>query len=322
MSPAQTSQAGELSPNLIPSFSDPSASMVVARITGRQASQGVVHEPGTETGSLLLAVVQIIHSDVLHPDDSIFAPFERVADPQIRRRNQFNAWNSLSLEPGALLLLVVKPQRPPIYTALAASPLSSPNDPEIAAALDCYHIESVLHGNPSAAKLMLLNALQTPSDLSRFYALDVITQRHALSREDSSLLVTAALKSGKVPAPSRQDLGFHLASGNLFDPKRGADPINGNIVTALATQMVASSDRKSRDQWLKFLSSCVSRQFSADTKIDRETRLALVRSVRDPTPQQVISALDAAVREAPAPEFAKPAKRLLDAWRNAFGSPQ
>jgi hypothetical protein len=318
MSPSQSAQTGELSPNLIPSFSDPAASMLVVRVTGREPAQK--HQSGVETGLLMLAVIRVIHSEILHENDSIAVPFERISDPQIRLRNQFNAWNSLSLDSGELLLLSVKPEHPPkSYNALAAGRISSPSDPLVNAALDCYRIESALREKPASAQQMLPPALAGDSDLSRFYTLDLLTRRKAFSREISSSILASVLNSGNVPAKSRLDLGFQLVSGNLFDDTRGADSANVAIVSALAKQMVSSPDPKTRGQWLRFLSSCVSREFSSDAKQDREMRSALVSAIRDPTPQQVISVLTASIREASGADQAKPAKRLLDAWQSTFG---
>jgi hypothetical protein len=318
MSPLQSAQTGELSPNLIPSFSDPAASMIVVRVTGSEPAQS--HQAGVETGLLMLVVIRVVHSEILHENDSMATRFERISDPQIRLRNQINAWNSLSLDPGELLLLSVKPEHPPrIYTALAAARISSPSDPNINAAIECYRIEAAVRENPASAQQMLLQALAGESDLSRFYALDLLTRRKELSREASSSVLTSALNSEIVPPKPRRDLGFQLVSGNLFDDKRGADSVNVGIISALAKQMVNSSDAKARGQWLRFLSSCVSREFSDDAKRDREMRSALVSAIRDPSPQQVISVLNASMREASGPDEAKPAKRLLDAWQSAFG---
>lgn len=318
MTPPETLQAGELSTDLVPTFSDSAASMAVTRITGREAAHS--REAGVESGLLQLTVVQVIHSDSLHVNESILTPYSRVADAQIRRRNQFNAWNSLSLDRDELLLIAVRPQRPPSrYEAIAAVRLSSANDPEIAAASDCYRIEAALGEDEHSARPMLLRALESESELSRFYALNALTHRQILSRLDSAGVLSEALSSGKLSSSSRLDLGFHLASGNLYDEKLGADTVNVNIVSAFAAQLVESTDRKSRDQWLKFLSGCLSRHFSADEKTDRETRAALIKAVRTPAPQTVVSALSAAVKAAPSPAYAKPAKRLLDAWQSASG---
>jgi hypothetical protein len=318
MSPMETMEAGQLSPNLVPTFSDPSASMVVAKVVAREPSHS--NRPNVETGLLALTVIQVIHSEILRQNESFSTTFERISDPQVRLRNRFNAWNSLSLDPGDLLLLAVKAERPSkIYASLAAAPISSLNDPDIAAAVECYRIERALQETSPAIQQKVAQALQSGPDLARSYVLDLLTRRKAFSRETSASLLESAVNSGKVPPNFRQDLGFQLVSGNLFDENLGADTVNANIVSALARQMVNSTDRKSRDQWLGYLSSCVSREYATDVKRDREVRFALVKAVRDPTPGQVISALNSAVREASDPDEAKPAKRLLETWQAAFG---
>jgi len=318
MSPTQTIEAGQLSPNLVLAFSNSSASMVVAKVIALQPSHS--NRPNVETGLLALTVVQVIHSELLRPNESFSTPFERISDPQIRLRNRFNAWNTLSLDHGELLLLAVKTERPSkIYASLAAASISSLNDPYVAAALECYQMERALREKPPAIQQMLARALETGPDLTRSYVLDLLTRRKAFSRESSASILESAVNSGNVPPNSSQDLGFQLVSGNLFDENLGADTVNVNIVSALAKQMVNSTDRKSRDQWLGYLSSCVSREYATDVKRDRELRFALVKAVRDPGPQQVIAALNSAVREASDADEAKPAKRLLETWQAAFG---
>ncbi len=318
MSPTQTMEAGHLSPNLVATFSDPSASMVVAKVVALQPSHS--KSPNVETGLLALTVIQVIHSEILRANESFSTAFERISDPQVRLRNRFNAWNSLSLDPGDLLLLAVKTERPSkIYASLAAAPISSPNDPDVAAAGECYRIERALREKSPAVQEMLTRALESGPDLARSYVLDLLTRRKAFSRQTSASVLESAVNSGNIPPNFRRDLGFQLVSGNLFDENLGADTVNVNIVSALARQMVNSTDRKSRDQWLGYLSSCVSREYATDVKRDREVRFALVKAVRDPAPGQVISALNSAVREASDPDEAKPAKRLLETWQAAFG---
>ena len=318
MSPTQTMEAGQLSPNLVPTFSDSSASMVVAKVIALESSHS--NRPDVETGLVALTVFQVIHSELLRPHESFSTPFERFSDPQVRLRNRFNAWNSLSLDPGDLLLLAVKTERPSkIYASLAAAPISSPNDQQVAAAVECYRMERALQEKPPAIQQMLARALETGPDLVRSYVLDLLTRRKTFSRESSASILESAVNSGNVAPSPRQDLGFQLVSGNLFDENLGADTVNVNIVSALAKQMVNSTDRKSRDQWLGYLSSCVSREFATDVKRDHELRFALVKAVHDPSPQQVISALHSAVHSASDPDEAKPAKRLLETWQAAFG---
>ena len=318
MSPTQTIEAGQLSPNLVPAFSDSSASMVVAKVIALEPSHS--NRPKIETGLLALTVIQVIHSELLRQNESFSTPFERISDPQIRLRNRFNAWNTLSLDPGDLLLLAVKTERPSkTYVSLAAAPLSSPNDPHVAAAVECYRMERALGEKPPAIQQMLARALETGPDLARSYVLDLLTRRKAFSRESSASILESAVNSGNVSPNSRQDLGFQLVSGNLFDENLGADTVNVNIVSVLAKQMVNSTDRKSRDQWLGYLSSCVSREYATDVKRDRELRFALVKAVRDPGPQQVIAALNSAIHGAVDADEAKPAKRLLETWQAAFG---
>jgi len=317
MSPSIKAETGQLSANLVPYFSDLAASLIVARITGVQLNP--TNNADLETGVLNLTVARVIHSQVLSEGNSIETLLERIADPEIRLRNQFNLWNALPLDQGDLLLVFVKPDRPPrMYMALAAARLSSLADPELIAAQQCYEIE-LLRDNPPLKQHLLASALGGPSDLLRFYALDVVIRRHALNRQASASILESAVSSEKVPANAKRDVGFHLASADFFDETLGADSVNVGIVSVLAKQMVSSQDRQSREQWLSFLSSCVSREFSDDAKRDREMRLALVSAIRVPDSQEVISVLTRAVREASGPDEAKPAKRLLEAWQGAFG---
>jgi hypothetical protein len=316
MDSMQSSETNQLSPDLVPVFSERDASMVVAKVLGREHSH--TNQSGVETGLLRLTLVRIVRSEKLKEGDAIETPFARVADRQIRLRNQFNAWNSLSLDPGELLLLGVKFERAPhTYVSLAAARVSSTNDPLITAAQQCYEIE-LIRDNPAAKKQLLTRALESPEDLLRFYALDVITRRHALNREDSVNILESAIRSEKTPSGAKRDIGFQLVSSDFYKTSLGPDPLNVRVVSVIAAQVVNSPDSKFRTQWLSFLSSSVSREFSSDPAKDRELRLSLVRAVRTPLPQQVIAALTQAVREAPSEADAKPAKRVLDIWQAAL----
>jgi hypothetical protein len=314
MSPSSSAETDQLSPNLVPYFSDPIASMVVARITGHQLTPP--NNEGVQTGLVKFAVAKVIHSETLREGDSIETSLERISDPELRLHNMFNQWNALSLDAGETLLLSAKPDRTPkTFIALAAVRVSSVDDPHVAAAQECYRIE-LLTDNPDLKQQLLTHALEGQSDLLRFYALDVLTQRHGLSREASVRALETALNSEKVSPDAKRDMGFRLVSGDLFDETRGADPVNIRIVSAFAKQMVASKDVESREQWLGFLSSCILREYSSDTKKDREMRLDLVKSIRDPSPQQMISVLTVATRLSPGEDEAQPAKQLLDVWQS------
>ncbi len=315
MDSTQSSETIQLSPDLVPVFSEREASMVVAKVLGREHSH--TNPSGVETGLLKLAIVRIVRSEKLKEGDALETPYARVADRQIRLRNQFNAWNSLTLDPGELLLIGMKLERAPhTYVSLAAARVSSTNDPLITAAQHCYEIEFI-RDNPAAKLQLLTRALESPENLLRSYALDLITRRHALSREDSVNILESAIRSDKTPAGAKRDIGFQLVSSDFFQTSLGPDPLNVRVVSVIAAEVVNSPDSKSRTQWLSFLSSSVSREFSSDPAKDRELRLSLVRAVRTPLPQQVIAALNQSVREAPSETDAKPAKRVLDIWQAA-----
>ena len=316
MDSMQSSETHQLSPDLVPVFSERDASMVVAKVLGREHSH--TNQSSVEKGLLRLTLVRIVRSEKLKEGDAIETPFERIADRQIRLRNQFNAWNSFSLDAGELLLISVKLERAPhTYTSLAAARVSSTTDPLVAAAQQCYEIEFI-RDNPTAKLQLLTHALEGRENLLRSYALDVITRRHALNREDSVNILESAIRSEKTPANARRDIGFQLVSSDFYEISLGPDSLNVRVVSVIAAQVVNSPDSKSRTQWLGFLSSSVSREFSSDPAKDRELRLSLVRAVRTPLPQQVIAALTQAVREAPSEADAKLAKRILDIWQAAL----
>lgn len=318
MSSPPSATASALSPDLIPYFSDPAASMIVAKIAGRDLASGST--PGSERGTLKLSVAKVIHSETLKDGDAIETPFERATDAQIRFFNRANQWNALPLNDGDLMLISVKLEKPPkAYTALAASPLSSATDPQVGAAQQCYRIE-LLTDNPAQKKQLAAQALEGTDDLPRFYALDLIAQRDAFGREAGAGMIEAAMGSEKVPGNTKQDFGFRLAGSGFFDATKGAEPVNAGIVSALGKQLAAAKDAKSRGQWVGFLSSCVSREFSIDPKQDRESRLALVRKIQEPSSQQMISALSFTARDNADPGAAKQAKRLLEVWQSASAS--
>ena len=202
MSSSSSAETDQLSPNLVPYFSDPAASMIVARITEHRLNPP--NNEGVQTGLVKFTATKVIHSETLRDGDSIETLLERNSDPEIRVHNMFNEWNALSLDAGETLLLSTKPDRPPkTFIALAAVRVSSVDDPQVAAAQECYRIE-LLKGNPDLKQQLLTQALEDQSDLLRFYALDVLTQRHGLSREASVRTLGAALNSEKVSADAKQ----------------------------------------------------------------------------------------------------------------------
>lgn len=317
MSSSPSAQTSALSPNLIPSISDPSASMIVAKIEGKTLAPG--DAGASERGTLKLSVARLIHSESLKEGAIIETPFERVRDLQIRVLNRANQWNALPLNDGELMLIALKPDDPPkTYTALAAQTVSSATSSEANAALQCYRIE-LLSDDPTFKRQLVAQALESNDDLLKYYALDLITRRHGFVREVGAGLIEAAINSDKVPADAKQDLGFRLAGGGYFDATQGVEPVNLGIASSLARQLASSHDAKSRVQWTGFLSSCLFREFSSDPKRDHETRLALVREIREPGSPQIISALNLVSRDVADQGAARQAKKLLEIWQTAFG---
>jgi hypothetical protein len=317
MSPSPRTQTSALSPNLIPSISDPSASMIVAKIEARTLAPG--DSSASERGTLKLSVARVIHSENLKERAIIEISFERVKDVQIRVLNRVNQWNALPLNEGDLMLIAVKPDDPPkTYTALAAQSVSSSSDSEADAALQCYRIE-LLSKDPMEQRKLVAQALESNDDLLKYYALDLIVGRHAFVREVGAALIEAAMNSERVPANAKPDLGFRLAGAGYFDATKGVEPVNLGIASAIAKQLVSSHDAKSKGQWTGFLSSCLSREFSSDSKLDRDKRFALVREIREPSSQQIISALNLVAQDSSDQGAARQAKKLLEIWQTAFG---
>ncbi len=305
-----------LSANLIPSISDPSSSLVVARITGLRLARQSGSDPEVETGRVSLNVVAVIRSFTLVPASSIEVPVRRMAEPPLRVRNRINNWNALPLKEGDFLLAAVKPAGSPgVWQAIAAIQIQSPADPLVGALRNCNAIET-FDGPMPQKREMLAGALASGQDLEVFYALDALGRRAVLGRDAGAELIARAIVGGRVAQAERLELGGCLAGLSFFRPDAKVDRTNQMVMVALAHGLVTATDPANRASWASELVSALGNEFSPHRDENDSLRLALIRSVTTPPAAQVIQALADAEQQVPREERPR-IRELMHSWREA-----
>jgi hypothetical protein len=316
MTPSGVDREQILSAELIPSISDSSASMVVARITAVHLIRQHGTDPEIETGTIALSVLEPIRSHTLSAGSAVEVPAWRMADPILRVRNGINQWNRLSLKEGELLLIAVKPTGSPgLWQALAARQLQSAADPLVAAARQCYAIES--EEATARKREMLAGALASNQDLLTFYALDALGRRDVLGREAGAELIARAIVTARIAPAEKLELGSYLGRLYFFRPDAKSDRANQMVLVALAHGLVNAPGPENRVEWATELASALGNEFSSRPGENSAVRLALIRSVASPQAGQVLQALAEVLQQAPREERPR-IKELMNAWREAF----
>jgi hypothetical protein len=315
MSTSFQDQASELlSGDLIPFLSDRSVPVILARITNIEKRSGADQ---TEAGIVTLRVLRVLRGGRLKNGDLIAVSFGgRFVDPLVRVRNRFNQWNQLSLTPGDLLLMAVKPGAADHnYIGMAAVQVQSADDPQVPAAQQICGIEDEQRSEPK--EHLLSQALFSNQPMLRFYALEAISRKNVIKRDRGARMIEDAILSSGLSAEAKQDLGSKLITGGFFDESQGADSVNAGIIAVLAKQTVESRDPEIAEQWMELLSSALGNEFSPAPHEDREIKVRLVRSVNNPTADQVISFLATQVASTATADGREIAKKLLNLWKSA-----
>ena len=291
MSAALVGQSEELSGDLVPFISEADTSLVLVKIENVQLEPRREMDMDLEVGSIRCQVVEVFRGPALNKGDIINLPARRIADPLIRARNNFDQWNNLPLEQGRYLLLACRPLRAPSdWRALAARAVESPRSPAVAALRQCVVIEQ-FRGADERKREMIEEALQSPEDLERYYALDALGRRALASREMAVEMIRRAIVSTATTPESKLELGASLTGNMFFNKGEKAEGSNPAVVASLARGLVNEPDLKRRLNWARYLASCILVEFSPRTEADKEIRLSLIKSVQDPSAAKVLTAL-------------------------------
>lgn len=306
-------QVQELSGDLVPFIPNPGLSFLTAKVERTQWAQAREVRSSYELGTVTLSVLRLLHGDSVKVGGTIQVPAERVADRIARFKHNFNQWNNLPLANGNLLIVVIGNGNG-TDIALAAIQIASPDAPEVAAVTQCFDIEDGTEP-PEKVSKMLQHALGSDQRILRYYALDYLGRRAKLDKQHAVELISRVISSSDAAPVHKLELGVRLTDLVFFAPYRKAEPSNQVVVSALAQGFVRESDRDRRATWMRLLASTVLPEFSPKAEEDNEIRTALVRSVRVPSKEQVVSALTDVQSSLP-PDEAKIAWRLLELWRS------
>ena len=122
--------------------------------------------------------------------------------------------------------------------------------------------------------------------------LDALGRQAVVPREEGAEMIGRAIVSTATAPENKMELGTSL-TGNMFFSKerkdKGSNPI---AITYLARGLVNESDMERRLNWARYLASCILIEFSPHADVDRDTRISLIKTVRDPSAAKVLAALD------------------------------
>jgi len=302
----------DLSSDLIPFISEAGATVLMVKIVDTRT---LAREGDSERGTVNFEVLRVFQGDPLRAGTSIEVFFSRKQNPVLRVRNLLNYWNVLALKPGEVLLLVCQPS-PAVshaWTAFAAMQVESSADPKIKELEECYHIER-FNGSPEDKEDLVEQSLEGNGGLLRDYALDLVSRRSIFGRALGAEIVTKAISSAHTPPDQEFALASRLLDRSFFETTSGPDATNVRIVAALASGFITETRQENRLEWAALLGSAVLREFSSDPARDRTIRRDLIRAIKSPASNQVISVLTD-----PGLDGAKDSREilleLLEVWR-------
>ncbi len=300
--------------DLVPWFSQQEARMVLAAVQEAQPVADTTNGAEMESGLLRLEVLEVFHGADIRTGSTVQVPYRRFSSPQIRVRNTFDQWNALSIDPGRSMILVLQPAiEPPLWTALAASPVTGPDAPEVDACRKCYAIEG-FQGPKVDREGLLRTGLVDGPELLRTYSLDYVGPRRGTRRETAIALIGQALDTPSVPVGSQINLGAGLLNPNLLRTDLGCERMNAAILSTIARRLTAAGSAEVQKSWVRILASVVFSEYSPRTSEDGQIRRALIREVVSPPPDQVVATVTSLLGEAEASER-EVLNELLEVWR-------
>ncbi len=307
-----------LSEDVVPFIPDSAVSMVVVKTSRR--TPAARSEPMMEEGTVSYQVLDVLHSTRLKKGDAVEVPFTRDADESARDKRGFNHWNNLSLEPGEIVILACKPLEPPkLWEGLAAQVVGSEKSSEVAQVRRCYEIEAVKKP-PEVHREKLQQALVEGEDIDRRYAVEALSERGALSRDEGVELLDRAIASGKTSGDDKLELARSLTDDRFFNERKGADAANQKVIATLSRGLAAETDADRQREWTDLLAASVLSDFSENEVKNQAVRASLIRGASPEVSRRVLGILTAQSQQGTAGER-EVAIDLLAAWRAAAGKP-
>jgi hypothetical protein len=285
-----------ISTDLAEAIWDPAAILALIGINERVVERSPV--PGEERGKVRAVVLERFRGDEPRSGGAFEFPFARLADPDQRFRNRANPWNDLPLEPGAHLLVALKPAEARErergerreYRLAAAAAVAGPQAPELGELKRALEAHAV--AEPEELKHRLLfEALRDGKGILRRYAVQAIGEHGAAPRTAAVTMLEDAIASPTTGADDDLALADSMIRAPFFDDSLEGDEPNGRIVAALARGFVSEADPDRRSLWLRYLNSRVQIQFADDADEDWRRRRELIRAVTVPAPRVLMDAL-------------------------------
>lgn len=299
-----------LAGDLVPYISDPTVSLVLVRVAGARWSPAS-DDPHWESGPLQLRTVELFAGQAPKPGETISVAARRYADPMKRGEMGFDAWNTLTLDVGATIVFALRRVNE-AWIPLAGEDVP-PGDQRMAAALRrAVEIEKL--DAPARRGVAFAQALGSQDALLFRYALDAITRRGRVPREQAADIMAQRMAANGLSANARFQLVQQAAKRPIYDDDRGADVANRLAIGVIAQALVRETTPEWSLIWAQLLSTSLLPAFSTDAKQDTEIRRALIRAVAEPVRRDVPAALTKAAAQSPNdPRIA----RLADEWRAA-----
>jgi hypothetical protein len=169
--------------------------------------------------------------------------------------------------------------------------------------------------NPATRLAMLEEAIKGRQDLLFRYALDAISRRKLVPRNEAARMMADALVSNGQPKNMKLSLVQQLTKGPVYEDDLGADPVNRVVIGSVAGVLARETEPEWSRIWTQFLAASLLPVFSPDANQDRSIRQTLIRAVPEPTRRQVPEILSKSVQQSPTDARIP---KLLEAWRAAL----
>lgn len=300
-----------ISGDLAPLVFEPSFGFVLLEVAGVESRV----DGDWESGLCRATVRATLRPDTPPPGAKVSFQFVRLADLEQRLNNGANAWNTLPLEPGGLLLVAWVPIDTPngLYSLRGGAPQSEPTSRDVAETKAAIAIQAT---PPASAdrKARLAEALITGKDILRRYACTAITAKKFVSRAEAVELLRDAIQSPRTSPDDDIALGYYLLDPPLYQKELGDDAPNAMVLTTLAKNFVTVPPAK-RTMWFRYLYSRIMAEIDDDPTEDAAKRRALIRSV-GAAPADVRDRLKLMI--AAGGDDGESATQLLAAWNKAL----
>jgi len=300
-----------LASDLVPYISDPTASLILASLVSANWTPAP-DDPHYQSGVLQFRVTELFSDQGPKPGEVLTIAARRYGDVEKRLRMGFDNWNTLDLEPGNALVLAARPDSGNRWTALAAEDVPAGDNELVPAVRRARSIEK--QTDPAARTAMLNEALKSPQDLLFRYALDAITRRALVPRNEAANMMAGILVSNGRTKNVKLSVVQQMTKQPIYQSQRGADPVNRTVISSVAGVLAGETEPQWSEIWTQFLAASLLPAFSTDANQDREIRQTLIRAVSEPARRQVPDALVKAEQQSPTDTRIP---KLLEAWRLA-----